>query len=92
MINVLLVDDHTVLRDGLRFLLEAEGDAPPMHRLEGQRLEDQQVKRALQQVGSVGHGDVPLDGREQNCATSLDGQEEGRRLTPVMLKFPHSGP
>ena len=26
MINVLLVDDHTVLRDGLRFLLEAEGD------------------------------------------------------------------
>ena len=26
MIKVLLVDDHTVLRDGLRFLLEAEGD------------------------------------------------------------------
>ena len=25
MIKVLLVDDHTVLRDGLRFLLEAEG-------------------------------------------------------------------
>jgi DNA-binding NarL/FixJ family response regulator len=26
MIKVLLVDDHTVLRDGLRFLLEAAGD------------------------------------------------------------------
>ena len=26
MIKVLLVDDHAVLRDGLRFLLEAEGD------------------------------------------------------------------
>jgi DNA-binding NarL/FixJ family response regulator len=26
MIKVLLVDDHTVLRDGLRYLLEAEGD------------------------------------------------------------------
>ena len=26
MITVLLVDDHTVLRDGLRFLLEAQGD------------------------------------------------------------------
>lgn len=26
MIEVLLVDDHAVLRDGLRFLLEAEGD------------------------------------------------------------------
>jgi len=26
MIKVLLVDDHTVLRDGLRFLLEAEED------------------------------------------------------------------
>jgi DNA-binding NarL/FixJ family response regulator len=26
MIRVLLVDDHTVLRDGLRFLLEAQGD------------------------------------------------------------------
>jgi DNA-binding NarL/FixJ family response regulator len=26
MIKVLLVDDHTVLRDGLRVLLEAEGD------------------------------------------------------------------
>ena len=26
MITVLLVDDHAVLRDGLRFLLEAQGD------------------------------------------------------------------
>ena len=26
MITVMLVDDHAVLRDGLRFLLEAEGD------------------------------------------------------------------
>jgi len=26
MIRVILADDHTVLRDGLRFLLEAEGD------------------------------------------------------------------
>ena len=26
MIKVLLVDDHTVLRDGLRYLLEAAGD------------------------------------------------------------------
>ena len=26
MITVILADDHTVLRDGLRFLLEAEGD------------------------------------------------------------------
>lgn len=26
MIKVMLVDDHTVLRDGLRFLLEAQGD------------------------------------------------------------------
>lgn len=26
MITVLLVDDHTVLRDGLRYLLEAQGD------------------------------------------------------------------
>lgn len=26
MIKVLLVDDHTVLRDGLRYLLEAQGD------------------------------------------------------------------
>jgi DNA-binding NarL/FixJ family response regulator len=30
MIKVLLVDDHTVLRDGLRFLLEAAGDIQVM--------------------------------------------------------------
>ncbi|MGC2658467.1 MAG: hypothetical protein WA324_10970 [Bryobacteraceae bacterium] len=35
----------------VRYLPDALCDGPSMHRLEGNRLQDQQVKRALYQVG-----------------------------------------
>ena len=43
-------------------MFDAFGDAPPVHRLELQRLEHQHVERALQQIASFpGHALLSID-------------------------------
>src|SRR5687767_6336111 len=56
------------LEHALRPLFDALGDAPPVHRLELERLEHQHVERALQEVAFVGHV-VPFD-RRKKCNLS----------------------
>lgn len=57
MIKVLLADDHTVLRDGLRFLLEAQGDI----KIVGTAANGQEaVEQALQDCPDVVLMDISM--------------------------------
>ena len=47
-----LLDLQCVVRD----LLNAQQDAVPVERSEGNGLQDQEVERALEQLGRFGHG------------------------------------
>ena len=47
------------LEHAARDLLDAAGDAEPVHRLQAQRFEDEHVERALNDVGLVGVSMMP---------------------------------
>ena len=51
----------TQLQHALGPLLDAFGHAPPVHRLELQRLENQHVERALEEIASVLRHVAPFD-------------------------------
>ena len=70
-------------------LLDAEDDAPAVHRLERQGLEDEQVQRALQQVGRFGHEVGPyIRTIESKAKPSLDCQEKpARRMTDTLREW-----
>src|SRR5215468_8509344 len=69
-----LVDDERPAGN----LLNALGDAPAVHRLEGERLENEQVQRPLQKVRfRFGH-DIPPDFLEERyTSTCRRSREEG---------------
>lgn len=71
-INVLLVDDHTVVREGLRYLLETEGDI----RIVG---EASHGREAVQLTGQLRPDVVLLD----IAMPFLNGVEAARQITKI---------
>ncbi len=87
-IHILLVDDHAVIRDGLRLLLSAEPDFEVV----GSASTGEE---ALQLVGSLGPDvvlmDITLDGQDGLTTTRQIKARRGDRIKVLALTI-HEGP
>ena len=65
-----------------RHLLDPPGDAEAMHRLETQRLEDEQIHRALNDIGRrLVHPGLRKKSRDDDTVTHLDCQDVIIKMT-----------
>jgi hypothetical protein len=79
------------LENVARCLLDALGDAPAVHRLDGECVEDQELQGALEQVGLVTGHAASLGGlQKQDIRTSVDRQEKAAMPTSRRETIQHA--